>query len=122
MLGCQIITLIMEVFQNFDCTFFFLLALFSLRLYKHVAGTDQVVLGDLVYCKGDNAENVSGGMPECEDDSYNDADDSNHLDEISGMDLPEERNNLVKVWCHNPSIIYYLLLLLLLLVHYYNRC
>ncbi|KAL4637458.1 hypothetical protein ACB092_03G078500 [Castanea dentata] len=67
----------------------------SLRVQKY--GTDQVVLGDLVYCKGDNTENVSGGMPECEDDSYNDADDSNHLDEISGTDLPEERNNLVKV-------------------------
>nr|POF09626.1 multisubstrate pseudouridine synthase 7 [Quercus suber] len=67
----------------------------SLRVQKY--GTEQVVLGDLVYCKGDNTENVSGGMPECEDDSYNDADDSNHLDEISGTDLPEERNNLVKV-------------------------
>uniref|UniRef100_A0A7N2L635 TRUD domain-containing protein n=1 Tax=Quercus lobata TaxID=97700 RepID=A0A7N2L635_QUELO len=67
----------------------------SLRVQKY--GTDQVVLGDLVYCKGDNTENVSGGMLECEDDSNNDADDSNHLDEISGTDLPEERNNLVKV-------------------------
>ncbi|GMY20993.1 multisubstrate pseudouridine synthase 7 [Fagus crenata] len=67
----------------------------SLRAQKY--GTDQVVLGDLVYCKGDNTEKVSGGLPECEDDSYNDVDDSNHLDEISGTDLPEERNNLVKV-------------------------
>ncbi|KAL0005616.1 hypothetical protein SO802_013177 [Lithocarpus litseifolius] len=67
----------------------------SLRVQNY--GTDQVVLGDLVYCKGDNTGNVSGGMPECEDDSYNDADDSNHLDEISGTDLLEERNNLVKV-------------------------
>uniref|UniRef100_A0A2N9EI18 TRUD domain-containing protein n=1 Tax=Fagus sylvatica TaxID=28930 RepID=A0A2N9EI18_FAGSY len=66
----------------------------SLRAQKY--GTDQVVLGDLVYCKGDNTEKVSGGLPECEDDSYNDVDDSNHLDEISGTDLPEERNNLVK--------------------------
>ena len=87
--------------------YIYLLALFNLRLFQHVAGTDQVVLGDLVYCKGDNTENVSGGMPECEDDSYNVADDSNHLDEISGTDLPEERNNLVKVWCHIPSIIFY---------------
>jgi hypothetical protein len=85
---------------------FFSLAFSHLSLFKHVAGTDQVVLGDLVYCKGDNTEKVSGGLPECEDDSYNDVDDSNHLDEISGTDLPEERNNLVKVWCHSPSIIY----------------
>ena len=69
------------------------------------------MLGDLVYCKGDNSENVSGGMPECEDDSYNVADDSNHLDEISGMDLPEERNNLVKVWCHSPSIIFFIIII-----------
>ena len=95
--------------------YIYLLALFNLRLFQHVAGTDQVVLGDLVYCKGDNTENVSGGMLECEDDSKNDADDSNHLDEISGTDLPEERNNLVKVWCHSPWIIYYLYLYIIII-------
>ncbi|KAE8010054.1 hypothetical protein FH972_006452 [Carpinus fangiana] len=68
----------------------------SMRVQKY--GADQVVLGDLVYCKGDDTEKVTGcANSECEDDNDNDACDSNNLDEIAGADLPEERNNSVKV-------------------------
>lgn len=56
------------------------------------------MLGDLVYCKGDDTEKVTGCVKsECEDDNSNDACDSNNLDEIAGADLPEEINNSVKV-------------------------
>ncbi|XP_059435871.1 multisubstrate pseudouridine synthase 7 [Corylus avellana] len=68
----------------------------SMRVQKY--GADQVVLGDLVYCKGDDTERVTGCVnSECEDDNGNDACDSNNLDEIAGADLPEEINNSVKV-------------------------
>ncbi|XP_062144001.1 multisubstrate pseudouridine synthase 7 isoform X2 [Alnus glutinosa] len=68
----------------------------SMRVQK--CGADQVVLGDLVYCKGDDTETVTGCVnSECEDDKCNDAYDSNNLDEIAGADVPEERNNSVKV-------------------------
>lgn len=65
-----------------------------------MAGTKQVVLGDLVYCKGDNAEKVTRVVnSEFDDDGCSDAFDSSHFDEISETDLPEERNDPVKVSC-----------------------
>lgn len=68
-------------------------------LFYHLAGNNQVVLGDLVYCKGDDTEKVTGNVnPECEDDNHNDVYDSSNPDEISETDVPEERNNLIKVW------------------------
>lgn len=80
-------------------TFHFLIFIFLSILFHHVPGADQVVLGDLVYCKGDDTEKVTGVVnSECEDDNCNDAYDSSNLDEIAGADLPEERNNSVKVW------------------------
>lgn len=63
-----------------------------------MAGNNQVVLGDLVYRKGDDTEMVTGHVnPECKDDNHNDVYDSNNPDEISKTDVPEERNNLIKV-------------------------
>ncbi|CAK7340930.1 unnamed protein product [Dovyalis caffra] len=64
----------------------------------HVAGTDQVVLGDLVYCKGDNTEKETAGVnSECDNNNGDDTYDCSHLDEASGIDLPEKKNTLVKV-------------------------
>ena len=69
-------------------------------LFNPMSGTKQVVLGDLVYCKGDEAEKVTRVVnSEFEDDGCRDAFDSSHCDEISETDLPEERNNPVKVSC-----------------------
>ncbi|XP_041017336.1 multisubstrate pseudouridine synthase 7 isoform X2 [Juglans microcarpa x Juglans regia] len=68
----------------------------SMRVQKY--GNNQVVLGDLVYRKGDDTEKVTGHVdPECEDDNHNDVYDSKNPDEISETDVPEERNNLIKV-------------------------
>ncbi|WKA03129.1 hypothetical protein VitviT2T_021258 [Vitis vinifera] len=67
----------------------------SMRVQNY--GTKQVVLGDLVYCKGDNAEKVTRVVnSEFDDDGCSDAFDSSHFDEISETDLPEERNDPVK--------------------------
>lgn len=69
-------------------------------MFNPVSGTKQVVLGDLVYCKVDNAEKVTRVVNlGFEDDGCSDAFDSSHFDEISESDLPEERNNPVKVSC-----------------------
>ena len=54
-------------------------------------------MGDLVYCKGDDAEKVEVVPSEHEDNSFEDAYDCSQLDEISGKDLPEGKKNLVKV-------------------------
>lgn len=65
-----------------------------------MAGTKQVALGDLVYCKGDDTEKLRSVVsPEFEDDECNDAFVSSNFDEISETDLPEERNSPVKVRC-----------------------
>ncbi|XP_034707286.1 multisubstrate pseudouridine synthase 7 isoform X3 [Vitis riparia] len=67
----------------------------SMRVQKY--GTKQVVLGDLVYCKGDNAEKETRVVnSEFDDDGCSDAFDSSHFDEISETDLPEERKDPVK--------------------------
>ncbi|KAL4377583.1 hypothetical protein GQ457_02G034650 [Hibiscus cannabinus] len=67
----------------------------SMRVQKY--GSNEVVLGDLVYIKGDDAEKTEVVPAEHEDDSFEDADDCSQLDEISGKDLPLKKNNLVKV-------------------------
>lgn len=72
----------------------------SVFLCYQLAGIDQIVLGDLVYCKEACTEKVTGIVKsECEDDSSNDVHDCSHLDEISETDLPEAINNPVKVRC-----------------------
>jgi hypothetical protein len=61
-----------------------------------VAGTEQVVLGDLVYCKENPSEKVTGIVgPECHDDC-GDSYDTNNEDEVSG-DIHDKRNSYVKV-------------------------
>ncbi|XP_039067891.1 LOW QUALITY PROTEIN: multisubstrate pseudouridine synthase 7-like [Hibiscus syriacus] len=67
----------------------------SVRVQKY--GSNEVVLGDLVYIEGDDAEKMKVVPFENEDDSIEDADDCSQLDEISGKNLPLEKNNLVKV-------------------------
>ncbi|XWS58324.1 hypothetical protein CRYUN_Cryun08bG0024100 [Craigia yunnanensis] len=67
----------------------------SMRVQKY--GRNEVVLGDLVYCKGDDAEKVEVVPSEHEDNSFEDAYDCSQLDEISRKDLPEGKKNLVKV-------------------------
>ncbi|KAF3454342.1 hypothetical protein FNV43_RR04789 [Rhamnella rubrinervis] len=68
----------------------------SMRVQKY--GTDHVVLGDLVYCKENETGRERGvGNAEYEDEVCPGTFDSHDLDEISGTDLPDERNNLVKV-------------------------
>ncbi|KAK3200613.1 hypothetical protein Dsin_024028 [Dipteronia sinensis] len=67
----------------------------SVRVQKY--GIEQIVVGDLVYCKGDDTEKVMVGVnSECEDDDCNETDDGTTLDEILGADLPEEKYKLVK--------------------------
>ncbi|CAL5339704.1 unnamed protein product [Camellia sinensis] len=67
----------------------------SMRVQKN--GIDQVVLGDLVYCKGESTEKVTGiSSSECEGDSCNDTYECSQLDEISETVLPEEKSNSVK--------------------------
>ncbi|KAF5946076.1 hypothetical protein HYC85_016304, partial [Camellia sinensis] len=67
----------------------------SMRVQKN--GIDQVVLGDLVYCKGESTEKVTGiSSAECEGDSCNDTYECSQLDEISETVLPEEKSNSVK--------------------------
>mgnify|MGYP003702521559 CR=1 FL=1 len=58
--------------------------------------------GDLVYCKGESTEKVTGiSCSECEGDSFYDTYECSQLDEISETVLPEEKSNSVKVWCFN---------------------
>lgn len=71
-----------------------------------MAGTDQVVVGDLVYCKVDDTEKEALGVnSECEDDKCDETYDCSHLDETSGTDLPERKNILVKVWSYILSLM-----------------
>lgn len=66
--------------------------------YYHVPGIDQVVLGDLVYCKDQSVEKeMLSADSECHDGNSNDTQDSQHLGEISETDLPEETVTSVKV-------------------------
>lgn len=68
----------------------------SERVQKY--GFDQVLLGDLVYCKGNDSEKETVGVnSECNDDNCDDTYDCSHLDETSGTDLLERKNTLVKV-------------------------
>ncbi|KAJ0079106.1 hypothetical protein Patl1_23340 [Pistacia atlantica] len=67
----------------------------SMRVEKY--GTEQVVVGDLVYSKADNTEELTCVNSECEDENCNDIDDCGQLDEVSATELPVGRNNLVKV-------------------------
>lgn len=65
----------------------------STRVKKY--GTEQVVLGDLVYCKENPSEKVTGIVgPECDDDR-GDSYDTNNEDEVSG-DIHDKRNSYVK--------------------------
>ncbi|XP_052204944.1 multisubstrate pseudouridine synthase 7 [Diospyros lotus] len=69
----------------------------SVRVQKY--GIDQVVLGDLVYCKGELTEKATPiGSSECEEDIYNDTDTDmcNQLDDISKTVLPEGKKNSIK--------------------------
>lgn len=69
----------------------------STRVQKH--GIDQVVLGDLVYCKGEHTEKVTAiHNSECEDDSCNDTNECGQLDDLSLSEtvFPEEISNSVK--------------------------
>lgn len=68
----------------------------STRVQKY--GIDQVVLGDLVYCKGEHREKVAATIhnSECEDDSCNDMNECSQLDEICETVFPEEISNSVK--------------------------
>ncbi|KAJ0014755.1 hypothetical protein Pint_20536 [Pistacia integerrima] len=67
----------------------------SMRVEKY--GTEQVVVGDLVYSKADNTEEMTCVNSECEAENCNDIDDCGQLDEVSATELPVGRNNLVKV-------------------------
>ncbi|XP_024017328.1 multisubstrate pseudouridine synthase 7 [Morus notabilis] len=68
----------------------------STRVQKY--GTDQVVVGDLVFCKEHNIEKVKGtASADCKDEDSNAIFGSHDIDEVSGAELPEERNNPVKV-------------------------
>ncbi|KAM7508502.1 hypothetical protein LguiA_018955 [Lonicera macranthoides] len=68
----------------------------SMRAQKY--GNEQVVLGDLVYCKEEITEKVTGvSTSECEDESNNiDTFDCSLVDEIPDINLSEERSIVVK--------------------------
>ncbi|KAL5566244.1 hypothetical protein UlMin_029408, partial [Ulmus minor] len=67
----------------------------STRVQK--CGAEQVVMGDLVYCKEyDSAKVKETSNAECRDEDSNDTFDCHDLDEISVADLPEENNGCVK--------------------------
>ncbi|KAM7272775.1 hypothetical protein ACFE04_027438 [Oxalis oulophora] len=66
----------------------------SMRVQKY--GHDKVMLGDLVYCKGDDTEKLTVvPKPTTEDDTTDDTFDCS-LDEIPVADVPEEKITLVK--------------------------
>ncbi|KAG8649731.1 multisubstrate pseudouridine synthase 7 isoform X3 [Manihot esculenta] len=67
----------------------------SVRVQKY--GTDEVVVGDLVYFKGDDTERETLGVnSECEDDSCDDMYDCSNSDPTSGTHHPERKNTHVK--------------------------
>lgn len=58
------------------------------------------MVGDLVFCKEHNIEKVKGtASADCKDEDSNAIFGSHDIDEVSGAELPEERNNPVRV-CH----------------------
>ncbi|RXI01971.1 hypothetical protein DVH24_015320 [Malus domestica] len=66
-------------------------------LWNNAARTDRVVLGDLVYCKGNETEKVTEVVTsECIDENGDDMLDPNDLGDIAETNLPEEKLNLVK--------------------------
>ncbi|KAA8536976.1 hypothetical protein F0562_029454 [Nyssa sinensis] len=67
----------------------------SMRVQEY--GIDQVVLGDLVYCKAECTERIIGfSNSEFEDDASNNTYGCSQLNEISEADLPKERSYPVK--------------------------
>ncbi|XAR63613.1 tRNA pseudouridine(13) synthase [Bertholletia excelsa] len=66
----------------------------SMRVQKY--GIQQIVLGDLVCCRGECTEVAAAGNSENEADSGNDGLESSQLDDISETALPEERISSVK--------------------------
>lgn len=68
----------------------------STRVQKY--GNDQVVLGDLVFCKGNSYEKLMDSANiEPEDEIYSDSHDYSNLPEMSETALPEEKIHSVKV-------------------------
>ncbi|KAF9618566.1 hypothetical protein IFM89_002261 [Coptis chinensis] len=71
-------------------------------LWNHAAsarvqrqGTAQLMLGDLVYCKGGSAEKpIEAINSECEDGDSTEAYDCSHIEEIPGISHPEEKDIL----------------------------
>ncbi|CAI8615545.1 unnamed protein product [Vicia faba] len=66
----------------------------STRVQKY--GTEQVVLGDLVYCKENASEKVAEIVGLDSGDDCGDSYDTNNEDEVSG-DIHDNRNSIVKV-------------------------
>ena len=80
-------------------------------MFDILAGIDQVVLGDLVYNKGECAEKLTTSFnSESEDNSCDNTYECSQLDEISETALPEEISNSVKVrylsshWLHTVGL------------------
>ncbi|KAG5405404.1 hypothetical protein IGI04_011523 [Brassica rapa subsp. trilocularis] len=67
----------------------------SLRVQKY--GTNQVVLGDLVSTKVDDAKRVVGSLNSEQKENSEEALDCDQLDDTAVVDLPGERSDLVKV-------------------------
>ncbi|KAF6170630.1 hypothetical protein GIB67_020192 [Kingdonia uniflora] len=57
---------------------------------------DQVVAGDLVYCKDVPPEILADAVDEFEDDICKEIEDCGVLAEVSEVALPEEKYNMVK--------------------------
>lgn len=75
------------------------LQLIKIFICSLVAGTNEVVVGDLVYCKenGTVKETVDFDSEFLDDNSNEIYDNAKHLDETSEQDLPEKKNTSVKV-------------------------
>ncbi|CAN6981524.1 unnamed protein product [Brassica oleracea var. botrytis] len=67
----------------------------SLRVQKY--GTSQVVLGDLVSTKVDDAKRIVGSLNSEQKENSEEALDCDQLDDTAVVDLPGERSDLVKV-------------------------
>lgn len=61
-----------------------------------MAGTEQVVLGDLVYCKENPSEKVAEIVGLDSGDDCGDSNDTNNEDEVSG-DIHDKSSSNVKV-------------------------
>lgn len=62
-----------------------------------MAGTNQVVLGDLVSTKVDDAKRVVGSLNSEQKENSEEALDCDQLDDTAVVDLPGERSDLFKV-------------------------